>query len=192
MARKKKFLRSKWRTYSKLGKGRKKKQKYRKPVGRQNKMRERRKGNPKKVEIGYKKPEKKQEFKIIFNIKDLLSFEGNEKVILGKVGKKKKTEIAKKAKEMKIKIQNLNTDKFLKKIEKEIKKKKEEKEKQEKKKAEKKKKKEEIKKSEKNMETDKKEETQKEDTENKNKENEKNQQKNQAQQKNKQNGEKEK
>ena len=56
----KKFLRGKWRTYSKLGKGRKKKQKYRKPKGRDNKIRERKKGNPKKVEVGYKKQKKGQ------------------------------------------------------------------------------------------------------------------------------------
>ena len=57
MARKK-FLRGKWRTYSKLGKGRKKKQKYRKAKGRHNKIREKMKGNPKKVSIGYKKSKK--------------------------------------------------------------------------------------------------------------------------------------
>ncbi len=41
----------------------------------------------------------------------------NQIVIIGHIGKKKKIEIAKKAKEMKIHLQNLNIEKFLKKLE---------------------------------------------------------------------------
>ena len=71
MARKK-FLRGKWRTYSKLGRRRKNKQKYRKAKGRDNKIRLSKKGNPKKVKIGYKKQKKKTEIRTIYNIKELL------------------------------------------------------------------------------------------------------------------------
>ena len=126
----KKFIRSKWRTYSKLGKKRKKKQVYRKPKGRDNKMKENRKGNPTKVKIGYKKQKaKKQEIKTIKSIKELSGLKEikNEKIILTKLGKKKKIEIVKKAKQMGIKFENININKFLKKIETERQKKEEEK-----------------------------------------------------------------
>ncbi len=114
-----KFLRRTYSRYSKLGKGRKKKQKWRRPTGRDNKIRERRKGYPARVGIGYKKG--KDESKKIFKIdslKDLENVKKNAVVILGKIGKKKKIEIAKKAKEKKIEISNLNIKKFLKKAEK--------------------------------------------------------------------------
>lgn len=121
MARKK-FLRSKWRTYSKLGRGRKKKQKYRKAKGRHNKMREKLKGNPKRVSIGYKKSIKGKGKEItisIFNIRELERVGKDAKIFIAKIGKKKKIEIARRAKSLGLKLQNLNIDKFLKKIEKE-------------------------------------------------------------------------
>ena len=49
-----KFLRRISNRYSKLGKRRKKKQIWRRPTGRDNKMRERRKGYPARVSVGYK------------------------------------------------------------------------------------------------------------------------------------------
>jgi len=115
----KKFLRRTWSRYSKLGKGRKKKQKWRKPTGRDNKMREKTKGHPKIVSIGYKKSKKmnKKNQILVRNIKDLEKVKENQIVIMGHIGKKKKIEIAKKAKEMKIPLQNLNTKKFLKELE---------------------------------------------------------------------------
>ena len=113
----KEFLRRNTTKYSKLGRKRKKKQKWRNPGGRDNKMREKRRGYPSKVEIGYKKS--KEETKAlpmtVNNVNDLKKAKGKT-VIIGKVGKKKKTEIAEKAKEMKISVQNLNVEKFLKKI----------------------------------------------------------------------------
>lgn len=114
-----KFLRRTWNRYKKLGKGKKKKQVWRKPRGRHNKMRWKRKGHSKVVSIGYqKKQSEKENIRIIKNLQDLRKVEKNEILILGNVGKKKKIEIAKKAKEEKIEIQNLNVGKFLKKIEK--------------------------------------------------------------------------
>lgn len=121
MARKK-FLRSKTDRYIKLGKRQKKKQKYRKPKGRDNKMREKRKGYPVTVSIGYKKPREhgKKEIKIINNINELLKVQKGEEIILAKgVGQKKRIELANKAKEIGAKISNLNTKKFFERIERE-------------------------------------------------------------------------
>jgi len=118
---KKKFLRRVWSRYSKLGKRRKKKQVWRKPKGRDNKMREKRKGYPVVVSIGYKRDTKSRgkiqdkQIVIIRNTKDLEKIKKNQISIIGKIGKKKKIEIAEKAKEKKIQIYNLNTEKFLKK-----------------------------------------------------------------------------
>ena len=114
----KKFLRRTSNRYLKLGRKRKKKQIWRKPTGRDNKMREKRRGYPKIVSIGYKKSEKKKQKQILVNnISDLEKVK-SKKVIIGKVGRKKRIEIAKKAKEMKISIQNLNVKNFLKEAEK--------------------------------------------------------------------------
>ena len=52
---KKRFLRRLTNRYLKLGKKRKKKQKWRKPKGRHNKMREKERGYPAVVSIGYRK-----------------------------------------------------------------------------------------------------------------------------------------
>lgn len=121
--KKPKFLRRTWNRYSKLGKGRKKKQVWRSPKGRDNKMREKRKGYPVVVSVGYKKPEKLRtiiEDKkpiLVMNFKDLEKIGKNEIAIIGKVGNKKKIELVKKAKEMKIKIHNVNIKSFLKDVE---------------------------------------------------------------------------
>ena len=109
-----KFLRRIWSRYSKLGKKRKKKQVWRRPTGRDNKMREKRKGYPKTVSIGYKKSkEKKIGVVTINNLDDLKKIKEKDIVKLGRLGKKKKIQVTQKAKEMKISIQNLNVKKFL-------------------------------------------------------------------------------
>ena len=109
-----KFLRRDWNRHSKLGKKRKKKQTWRRPTGRDNKMRERRKGYPVRVQIGYKKTDKKEVLKIVKNTKELEKIKKGEIIIVGNVGKKKRTEIVKKAKEMKIELKNINVKRFLK------------------------------------------------------------------------------
>ncbi len=115
-------MRRSWRNYSKLGRKRKKKQVWRKPTGRDNKMREKRRGYPVSVNIGYKT---KKQLRgtidekapiIVKNIKDLNRVEKNNIIIIGKIGKKKKIELTKRAKEMKLEIHNLNMNKFLKKV----------------------------------------------------------------------------
>jgi len=115
--KKKKFLRCKWRTYPKLGRGRKKKQKYRKAKGRHNKIREKNRGNPRRVEIGYKqKFVKKPEIIVVSNVKQLQNLK-NKEIKLSGIGRKKKLAIIEEARKLNLKIINLNIKKFLKKVE---------------------------------------------------------------------------
>lgn len=115
--KKPKFLRRSSDRYSKLGIRRKKKQKWKRPNGRDNKMREKRRGYPAVVSIGYGTGRKEKKI-IIMNVKDLEKIKENQKIIVGRIGRKNKIEIAKTAKEKKIKLDNLNVDKFLKSFEK--------------------------------------------------------------------------
>lgn len=118
----KKFLRRDWKRYSRLGKRKKKKQVWRKPKGRHNKMREKKKGYPSVVKIGYKKDKKSRSMVknkkpvIIKSLKELEKIKENEIIILGSIGKKKKIEIVKEADKRKIEIYNLNIKKFLEKV----------------------------------------------------------------------------
>lgn len=114
--KKKKFVRRDSGRFSKIGKNRKKLQKWRKPKGRDNKMREKRHGYPKVVSVGYKSP--KKEFGKIHGEKPILVYnaEGLKKagkdsvIIIGKVGAKKKLEIIRKSNELKFKIVNVRTE----------------------------------------------------------------------------------
>jgi large subunit ribosomal protein L32e len=111
----KKFLRRNTSRHLKLGRRRKKMQRWHRPRGRDNKMREKRKGRPKTVSIGYKSPlhnVKAREF-MVKNAKDLENMEKNSVAVLSHVGKRKKTEIAKMAQERGIMVKNLNIKKFL-------------------------------------------------------------------------------
>ncbi|MBU4308428.1 MAG: eL32 family ribosomal protein [Nanoarchaeota archaeon] len=111
-----KFLRRTSDRYSKLGKGRKKKQIWRRPTGRDNKMREKRRGYPAIVSIGHKKESSKEKkLVIVRNLNDLKKIKEKEMILIGKIGMKNKLEILKKAKEMKIVVYETNIDKFLKK-----------------------------------------------------------------------------
>jgi large subunit ribosomal protein L32e len=122
MKKKPNFLRRAWYKYSKLGKRRKKKQKWRRPNGRDNKMREKKKGYASVVSVGYKNSKKQNSLIdnkktiIIKNLEELKKTK-NKTIIIGKIGKKKKIEIAKFAKEHNKKIHNLNILKFLEKNE---------------------------------------------------------------------------
>jgi large subunit ribosomal protein L32e len=122
------FLRRTSNRYSKLGKGRKKKQVWRKPTGRHNKMRLKEKSYPAVVSIGYRTDKKVRntlEEKLpvmIKTLKDLEKMKENQIAIIGNIGKKKKIVLVKVAKEKKIKIHNLNVVKFLKEVEKKKKK----------------------------------------------------------------------
>jgi ribosomal protein L32E len=119
------FKRRNTTQYSRLGRGRKKLVKWRRPKGRHGQMRLGRRGYAPCVEIGYKQTDsergKLNEKKIVqvSNMKELVNVKKDEIVMLGRIGKKMKIEIAKKANEMKIEIANFNAPKFLKQIEKE-------------------------------------------------------------------------
>jgi len=119
-----KFIRRGWYQHSRLGKGRKKKQVWRRAKGRHNKTREKRKGYPVKVMVGFKKEKDARNLiegkkpVIIMNMKELERIKKNEIAVIGKIGNKKRIEIIKAAKEKKIPVQNINIDKMLKKIQK--------------------------------------------------------------------------
>jgi len=115
-----KFLRHTSHKYSKLGLRRKKKQVWRRPTGRDNKMKEQRKGKPAIVAIGYS-TNKKEKGKInnktpvvVNNVRQLENIQKNQIVVLGRIGKKNKIEIAEKANELKIEIYKFNPQKYLK------------------------------------------------------------------------------
>ena len=134
-----KFLRRSHDRYSKLGLRRKKKQIWRKPTGRDNKMREKRRGYSAVVSIGYRSEEnsrgtlKEKQPVMVNNLNDLKKLRESQIAVIGKIGKKKKLEIANKAKELKIEIYNMNPEKYLTKNEKKVEDKKTETNKEEKK-----------------------------------------------------------
>src|SRR4030043_334868 len=119
-----KFIRRNWTKFSRLGKKRKKKQVWRRAKGRHNKTREKRKGYPIKVMVGFRQEKgsrgliESKKPVMIMNVKELEKIGKNEIAIVGKVGKKKRIEIARKAKEKNIPVCNLNINKILKKAEK--------------------------------------------------------------------------
>lgn len=100
MAKNKKFLRGNTHQYSKLGLRRRKKQKYSKGKGRDNKMRLNIKGHVRKVRIGFKDMKKTsglvKELKpiLIKNLNDLKKLGKSEIGIVAKIGDKKRKEIA--------------------------------------------------------------------------------------------------
>lgn len=115
------FLRRDAARFPKFGKGRGKKAKWRRPTGRDNKMREKRKGYPAVVGIGERKMKiirgklNEKTPVVVMNIKDLEKIGKNQIGVVGKVGKKNKIEISKKATEMKVELKNINPKTFLKK-----------------------------------------------------------------------------
>ena len=94
---KKKFLRVCTRKFKRLK--RRKNQKWRKAKGHDNKIRLKRKGRPKKVEIGYKQNKENRgkirgEFPVfIRNLKDAEKINKNLVIVSSKLGKKKRIEI---------------------------------------------------------------------------------------------------
>ena len=137
--RKPKFKRTESHKYSKLGVRRKSKQKYRKGKGIDNKMRLNKRGRTKKVKIGFRSPRKTRGLidglkpVMVFNIEDIQKIKKSEIGVLGKIGMKKKYEVAKHILENKIKLSNLNPEKLIKKVEEVLKERKDKKSKLEKK-----------------------------------------------------------
>lgn len=121
--------------YSKLGLRRKKKIVYRKPRGRDNKIRLNMKGKLRKVKVGFKSSKeergliKKNGQKkipiLIYNADDLKKIRENNIGIIANIGNKKKKEISEYVMSNKVYLLNLNPKKFLKNLEKKKKKAKE-------------------------------------------------------------------
>ncbi|MFH1500689.1 MAG: eL32 family ribosomal protein [archaeon] len=110
----KKFLRRNWKNYARLGKGRKKMQKWRKPKGRDNKMREKVRGKSGIVSIGHKNKNSNEKRITIRTLAEAQKINKGQVVNLGKMGKKKKIEIARIATQKNFIIQNLNIKRILK------------------------------------------------------------------------------
>ncbi|MEM1535149.1 MAG: eL32 family ribosomal protein [Candidatus Pacearchaeota archaeon] len=146
--RKPTYVRSDWHKRSRIGRGRKKLQVWRRPKGRHNKIRERRRGKPARPEVGYGSPSSVKGFigdlkPVYVSSLDELSGLTNQNIAIinGRLGMKKKAEIFKKAKELGIKT-NL-PENFLEQVENFLKEKKQKREEFEKTKREKEKRKEE-------------------------------------------------
>jgi large subunit ribosomal protein L32e len=104
----KKFVRRDTVRFSKLGKKRKKIQKWRGAKGRDNKIRLSLKGYPKAPAIGYKKQKTQlKEQDIVYNIKDLEQVNKKSQIVLARVGVKKKLEIIKKAQDLGLSLLNV-------------------------------------------------------------------------------------
>jgi len=107
------FLRTSGHNKIKLGYGKsKRKQKWRKERGRHNKIREKRKGRIRKVEIGYRTAQRTRDTvdgkKPIFisNLADVQKVKKHDLVIIASIGRKKRMEIEAKIKEIEAKIIN--------------------------------------------------------------------------------------
>lgn len=125
--KKPRFLRRDWIKKSKLGRKRKKKQIWRKPKGRHNKLRLQTKGKSRQPAIGFGADRitrgnvKGLKPILVNNLKELLDTRNKKNVIVvisKNVGTLKKMNMVKKALEMKINILNVDAEKFLKKVEK--------------------------------------------------------------------------
>jgi large subunit ribosomal protein L32e len=111
------FLRSDWHKRLRIGRRRKKLRKWRRPKGRHNKIRERRKGRGARVDVGYGSPKVVRgtinglKPVLIYSPKDLEKLGEEDVGIIASVGMKKKLEILNAAKEMaKTKQIKLNVD----------------------------------------------------------------------------------
>jgi ribosomal protein L32E len=127
-----KFLRIGYTQYSKLGLRRKAKQVYRKGKGGENKMRLKMKGHLRNVSIGFRTEKKNRDLVnglkkvIVNNVDDLKKLKKGEIAIVAKLGNKKRIEIAEYALKNNIRLFNINSKKFIAKVEEIRKKQKEE------------------------------------------------------------------
>jgi large subunit ribosomal protein L32e len=128
----KKFKRTNFANYSKLGVRRKNKQKYRKGKGLDNKMRLNMKGHLRRVKVGFRTAKKTRDFVKelkpikVNNIEDLKKIKEGMVGIISRIGNKKKHEVLDYAIKNNIKI-NLDAKKELLKIDEKLKQSKEEK-----------------------------------------------------------------
>lgn len=110
--KKPKFLRTDWHKKIRLGKGVKKNQKWHGAKGRQNKLRLNRKGRMQRPKVGWGAPKGIRNLILgirairVENVKEIEAVKKGQGIIIGKVGKKKRLDMIKKANEMKIVILN--------------------------------------------------------------------------------------
>lgn len=106
------FLRSDTVRHSRLGKNRRKLQKWRKPRGRHSKIRRKRFGYPAAPTVGFKSPNASAGMiagltpRLVHNVKELEALTQANIAIIARVGAKKKLELLKKAQEKDIRIVN--------------------------------------------------------------------------------------
>ena len=120
--RKPHFIRKDSYKISRIGKRRKKEQKWRRPRGRHSKLRARERNYLKVPSIGYSSPrevrgsiEGKMPF-VVYNVNDFNRKKENQIVVIGKVGMKKKIELVEFASSKNIPLANIDTKKFMEKI----------------------------------------------------------------------------
>jgi len=108
-----KFLRVDTNRFSRIGKNRRKLQKWRRPRGKSNKLRLGRAGYSPVPKVGFKTSRDEAGKvkglipRLVHNLNELIALTKNDAVIIARVGARKKLEIIKKADELKIKILNL-------------------------------------------------------------------------------------
>ncbi len=102
------FKRQNWNKMSKLGKRRKKKQNWKHPKGRDSKMRLGEKAYGRRVKIGWGACKKDRKDVVRVESVGQLDTIKRKEIIIGRIGKKKREEIIKKAKEKGIKVLNRN------------------------------------------------------------------------------------
>jgi ribosomal protein L32E len=106
------FLRNDWHKKIKLGRGIKKKQKWRGAKGRQNKIRLGMAGHPGRPKIGFSQPASirgkidNQDFTMVENLKQLESLKKGDAIIVSKIGAKKRALVLEEAKKKGITILN--------------------------------------------------------------------------------------
>jgi large subunit ribosomal protein L32e len=100
----KEFKRQDYMRYNKIGKS-SRKIAWRRPKGRDSKMRLKMRGYPKTVSIGYKQQSPKH-YELVHNIQELDLLK-SKKAILAGIGAKKKIEVIKAAKEKGVKFINI-------------------------------------------------------------------------------------
>ena len=113
------FLRRIYNRYHKLGKKKGKNRVWRKPKGRDNKLRDKRRGYGPTVSVGYRqKSSERENVFVVNNTNDLLAVQKGQRAVIGNLGKKKMIEVIKVAQDKGIKFENVNLRKFLKETEK--------------------------------------------------------------------------
>ncbi len=106
------FLRVQWRRFSKLGKRRKNKRKWRYPKGGDSKTRKKKKGYPTRPSIGWRNDKRIRgkingmSFVKVENLNQLENLKKGQAILISSVGKKKREEIKKKANEIGLIILN--------------------------------------------------------------------------------------